>query len=88
MESYILQIIMDNPDKNHLCVFDELYSGTNPYEAIASGYGYLDHVSKLDNVNFVLTTHYVDLCKRLENKVNKNHYMDIKINEETDKKAN
>jgi DNA mismatch repair ATPase MutS len=53
-------------DKTHLCVFDELYSGTNPYEAIGSAYAFLSYLNKFDNVNFVLTTHYLDLCKRLE----------------------
>ena len=73
----ILTTIMDNPDKNHFCVFDELYSGTNPYEAIASGYSYLDYVSKFSNINFVLTTHYIGLCSLLESKTNKNYYMEI-----------
>lgn len=73
----ILTTIMDNPDKNHFCVFDELYSGTNPYEAIASGYSYLDYVSRFSNINFVLTTHYIGLCSLLESKINKNYYMEI-----------
>lgn len=50
----------------HFCVFDELYSGTNPYEAISSAYAYLTFLNKHDNVNFVLTTHFLDLCRRLE----------------------
>jgi hypothetical protein len=50
----------------HFCVFDELYSGTNPYEAISSAYAYLKYLNKYDNVNFVLTTHFLDLCRRLE----------------------
>ena len=50
----------------HFCVFDELYSGTNPYEAISSAYGYLKYLHKRDNVNFVITTHFLDLCRRLE----------------------
>ena len=51
--------------KRHFCVFDELYSGTNPYEAIGSAYAYLTFLNKYPNVNFVLTTHFLDLCKRL-----------------------
>ena len=50
----------------HFCVFDELYSGTNPYEAIGSAYGYLKYLHQYDNVNFVITTHFLDLCRRLE----------------------
>jgi hypothetical protein len=50
----------------HFCVFDELYSGTNPYEAISSAYAYLTFLNKQMNVNFVLTTHFLDLCRRLE----------------------
>lgn len=50
----------------HFCIFDELYSGTNPYEAIASAYGYITHLTKLDNVDFMLTTHYIQLCKLFE----------------------
>ena len=53
--------------ENHLCVFDELYSGTNHYEAISSAYAFLSYLNKYSNVNFVLTTHYLDLCKRLDN---------------------
>jgi hypothetical protein len=52
-----------SPPVRHFCIFDELYSGTNPYEAIASAYGYIMHLNKNDNVDFMLTTHYIQLCK-------------------------
>jgi hypothetical protein len=55
-----------NKTLRHFCVFDELYSGTNPYEAISSAYAYLTYLNKYNNVNFVLTTHFLDLCRRLE----------------------
>ncbi len=58
----ILDIINENPEKTHFCIFDELYSGTNPYEAISSAYSYLDFIAKNDNVRFLLTTHYIKLC--------------------------
>jgi DNA mismatch repair ATPase MutS len=51
------------PPVRHFCIFDELYSGTNPYEAIASAYGYIMHLTKYDGVDFMLTTHYIQLCK-------------------------
>ena len=76
--------------KRHFCVFDELYSGTNPYEAISSAYGYLKYLNKLENVNFVLTTHFLDLCRRLEKEKDMNNYhMRIDINKikATDAKA-
>jgi len=62
----ILRCIMAHPDKRHFCIFDELYSGTNPYEAIAAAYGYIDYVSKHPNVDLILTTHYIELCELLE----------------------
>ena len=55
-----------SPPVRHFCIFDELYSGTNPYEAIASAYGYIMHLTKHDNVDFMLTTHYIQLCKLFE----------------------
>ena len=62
----ILEEIQNNKDKKHFCIFDELFSGTNPYEAIATAYGYLNHISNNENVKFMLTTHYIDLCKLLD----------------------
>ena len=47
------------------CIFDELYSGTNPYEAVGSAFSFLTFHTKYKNVDFILTTHYLDLCKRL-----------------------
>ena len=71
-------------NKRHFCVFDELYSGTNPYEAISSAYAFLKYLHKYDNVNFVLTTHFLDLCRRLEKeKGMQNYHMKIEtVNED------
>jgi hypothetical protein len=50
----------------HLCVFDELYSGTNPREATKTAAALLAYVAKRRNVRFLLTTHYVGVCDALE----------------------
>jgi DNA mismatch repair ATPase MutS len=63
---HILSSISENPDDNVLCVFDELFSGTNPYEAISAASAYLKHICSLKNVSFLLTTHFLDLCKKLD----------------------
>ena len=77
----ILEVIEKNKNKNHFCVFDELYSGTNPEEAIESAYGYLKHLNNNENIDYILTTHYYKLCKKLvkenKNKV-QNCHMEIK----------
>jgi hypothetical protein len=61
----ILNIIKENQDKKHFCIFDELYSGTNPYEAISGAKAYLEEICKYKQVKFLLTTHYIQLCERL-----------------------
>jgi DNA mismatch repair ATPase MutS len=75
----ILETIEHNSTKNHFCVFDELYSGTNPDEAVDSAYGYLNYLNKFNNIDYVLTTHYTKLCKKL-NKQNNNFYMKVNNN--------
>jgi DNA mismatch repair ATPase MutS len=55
-----------NKDDEHFCIFDELYSGTNPYEAIASAFAFLYYLSSQTNVKFMLTTHFLDLCDYLK----------------------
>jgi len=62
----ILMKIKDNDDQKHFCIFDELFSGTNPYEAISSANSYLTHISTLPNIKFLLTTHFITLCKQLD----------------------
>jgi len=54
-------------DENHFCIFDELYSGTNPYEAISSSISLLRYITKYPKLDFVLTTHFLDVCKILDN---------------------
>ena len=73
----ILQLIEQNKNKSHFCVFDELYSGTNPDEAISSAYGYLDYLNKLKNIDYMLTTHYTKLCKKLDKQ---NNNLCMKVN--------
>jgi len=70
----ILDIIEKNKKDRHFCVFDELYSGTNPYEAISNAYGYLDYIIKNKNVKIILTTHYIKLCKLFRNNTKIKNY--------------
>ena len=56
----------DGASSRHFCLFDELYSGTNPVEAVKCGYAYLCHLSETENIHYVLTTHYVELCEKLK----------------------
>ena len=67
----IIDIICDTTvGTHHFCIFDELYSGTNPIEATQAAYAFLLYLSKYKHVDFILTTHYTELCKRLEKNVN------------------
>ena len=82
----ILDCLVNNKNvkDRHFCIFDELYSGTNPSEAIASAYSFLDFISKYKNLNFLLTTHYISLCNLLENNNNiVNKHMEIINNKNT-----
>ena len=74
-----------NKNERHFCVFDELYSGTNPYEAIASATSFLQFLNKNPNVSYVITTHFLEICSRLEKAEKErvtNVHMDIKMNDE------
>ena len=75
----IIDIINENGKKcRHFAIFDELYSGTNPYEATASAHGFLEYLGKYNNVDLMLTTHYIDLCKKISaNTYFKNYHMKI-----------
>ena len=77
----ILTLIENNKENNHFCIFDELYSGTNPIEAVATSYSYLKYINEFKNVNFTITTHYYDLCKKLKDDVDNNHMEIIKDND-------
>lgn len=63
----ILNTIKNNDKLRHFCIFDELFSGTNPYEAISSASAYLADIITFKNVKFLLTTHFIRLCKHLDN---------------------
>ena len=62
----IIDCIDINSDDNHFCIFDELYSGTNPDEATTSAVAFMKYLSKRKNVSCMLTTHYLKVCKKLD----------------------
>jgi hypothetical protein len=73
-------INMEDLDTNkqitHFCIFDELYSGTNPEEAVISANAFMNYIVKNPNVTCILTTHYIKLCKKLsKNNMIKNYNM-------------
>lgn len=78
----ILDHVKKNKKENSLVIFDELYSGTNYYEAISGGFGLIKFLNKSPNIRFLLTTHYIQLCELLEDeKEIKNMKMCVKFNE-------
>lgn len=74
----ILDFINNNKNKIHFCVFDELYTGTNPEDSISSAINFIKFLNK-NNVELILTTHYIKICKELEkyNKINKSYHMNV-----------
>ena len=69
----IIDIINSNSKEKHFCIFDELYSGTNPFEAVGSAHSYLSYLSEKSNVKFMLTTHFLKLCNMMtENNIVQN----------------
>ncbi len=66
-------------DKKTLCIFDELFSGTNPFEATASSYAFLKYINT--RCTFLLTTHFVDVCDKFNDINIKNYHMKM-INDE------
>lgn len=77
----IIDIIDRNPSDRHYCMFDELYSGTNPSEATKCGIAFLLYLSKQPHVSFLLTTHYISICKKLGSEKNiQNYHMETSEN--------
>jgi energy-coupling factor transporter ATP-binding protein EcfA2 len=66
----ILDIISQNELETHFCAFDELYSGTNPDEAIMSANAFLNYLSSFKTVKCLLTTHFIGLCNQLDKNKN------------------
>ena len=79
----IIDCINEKKEETHFGIFDELYSGTNPEEAIVSAKGFLQYIIKNNNVTCMLTTHYVELCKKLDknNKIQNCNMKTIKKND-------
>ena len=81
----ILDIIQNKEHENatrHFCIFDELYSGTNPKEATKSAHAFMQYLTeKFQNVDFLLTTHYVEICDRIQGI--RNYRMEVIENEDT-----
>jgi hypothetical protein len=74
----ILDIVNNNKKDSHLCVFDELYSGTNPEEAVIGSTAFMEYLVKNKYVTSMLTTHFIKVCEKLENNKNLiNYHMDV-----------
>ena len=66
----ILVSIVENPNNSHCCIFDEIYSGTNPTDAVSCATMYLEEMNKYKaGVDYVLTTHYIELCELFDDKI-------------------
>ena len=80
----IIDSIDENKHANHFCAFDELYSGTNPDDAVSSSTSFMKYLIKNKNVSCLLTTHFIDVCDNLnKNKSICNYHMST--NKEKDK---
>lgn len=81
----IMNHIHNHKDKNHLCIFDELMSGTNPSDAISCADIYLKEMNEFKkNVDYIITTHYIELCKSFDKDPNvTNMKMNVKVNEDS-----
>ena len=79
----ILQTIQQKGVTRQFCIFDELYSGTNPKEATKSAYAFMEFLRQYKHVDLFLTTHYVSICDQwtkpnADKKIIENYQMVVK----------
>jgi len=63
-------ISSETPNNNFL-LMDELFSGTNHDDAVQAAYGflcYLGHPMRQSSTRFLLTTHFVEICDKIQSK--------------------
>jgi hypothetical protein len=68
-----LQKDKENNFIRSMCIFDELFSGTNPEEATIAGKSFLKYIND-NNIDVLITTHYLGICKLNKEKFNNNKY--------------
>ena len=80
----ILETITNSPDDNHLCIFDEIYSGTNPNDAVLCANLYLKGMNHFkESVDYILTTHYIQLCENFsKDTLIKNLKMNVSVDDD------
>ena len=76
----IIKHVQSHPKDNIFIIFDELYSGTNPEEAVISSKAFIQYMSSF-KVSFMVTTHYIDICKSIHRENIRNMKMEAKKNE-------
>jgi DNA mismatch repair ATPase MutS len=60
----ILDCVLLHKEKRHLCIFDEIYSGTNPVDAVSCATMYLSLLNeRKTSIDYLITTHFIELCK-------------------------
>lgn len=60
----ILDCVLLHKEKRHLCIFDEIYSGTNPVDAVSCAKMYLSLLNEHKvSIDYLITTHFIELCK-------------------------
>lgn len=81
----ILEFITERIDKKHFCIFDEIYSGTNPNDATVCAKIYLKGLNNFMKLDFLLTTHYIELCEYFNNNKKYENIINLKMNVVEDK---
>jgi DNA mismatch repair ATPase MutS len=80
-KNIIDSILKSDKEETHFCIFDELYSGTNPDDSVMSAYAFLKYLGNNSNVDWLLTTHFLDVCKKLDGHKNiRNYHMKTDVN--------
>jgi hypothetical protein len=65
--------------ERHFCIFDELFSGTNAEEATFASVGFLKYLQSFENVDFILTTHFINVPKELHCETSLCRIMNMKM---------
>ncbi len=57
---------LGGPTVRHLCIMDELFSGTNMQESVSFSTSLMNYFACHDNMTVILTTHSTDVCESID----------------------